>query len=51
MSNQTGFFAYCRGCGAMLRSEKRLENHQKHRCNKLIWRVKKKPSENKPPRG
>lgn len=42
MSNKTGFFAYCKDCGAMLRSDKRLENHQKQRCNARHWPGKRR---------
>ena len=37
MSNQTGFYAYCPKCWALLRSQQRLKNHQASRCNDLIW--------------
>jgi len=43
MSNRTGFFAYCRDCGAGLRTNKRLENHRKNRCNVRHWPRKPRP--------
>ncbi len=43
MSNKTGFFAFCKECDARLRSEQRLENHQKSRCNALDWPRKRRP--------
>ncbi len=42
MCNKTGFYAYCRDCHAMLRTQQRLKNHQAKRCNELIWSHKKR---------
>lgn len=42
MNNSRKFRAHCADCGALLRSQKRLRNHQMSRCNARIW--KRKPA-------
>jgi hypothetical protein len=45
MSNKTGFFAFCKECGAGLRSRQRLENHKKSRCNARNWPRNRRPQD------